>query len=103
MGPQPSPCDIEAVKQRGECRTEEPVAQEICGKIHQYGRIYIHEPGLDEKMYRVIGGQYQQSPSHDAAGTDIVVEDGLVRSLRRKEIGREEKHQHQGSAKRQFI
>ena len=47
-------------------------------------------------MYRVIGGQYQQSPPHDAAGTDIVVEDGLLRCLAEQEIEADEQHQRQG-------
>jgi len=55
--PQPPTRDVEAVEQGGKRRTEKPVAQEIGGEIHQYGRIDILEPDSEEKVYRVVCGE----------------------------------------------
>ena len=57
VSPQPLPRDIEAVKQRGKRRTEQPVAQEIGGQVHQYGGIDIHETDTEKEMYRIVGGE----------------------------------------------
>ena len=59
MGPKPLLCDVESVNQRGERRTEQPVAQEIGGQVHQYGGIDIHEPDSEKEMYRIVGDKQQ--------------------------------------------
>ena len=60
------PRDVEAIEQRGECRTEEPVAEEVGRKVHQDGRIDVVEPDPEEEMHRIVGGQQQYGSAHDA-------------------------------------
>ena len=103
MGPQPSPCDIEAVKQRGECRTEEPVAQEICGKVHQYGGIDVLKPDCEKEMHRIVGRKEQQRRTHDPSGPQVILKYGLLRSPGGQEINAEEQHQRQRDGKRLTI
>ena len=45
------------VKQSGEGRTEQPVAQKIGGQVHQDGGIGILEPDSKKEMYRIVGGK----------------------------------------------
>ena len=44
MGQHPPPRYVETVEQRGQRRAEKPVAEEIGGKVQQYGSIGIREP-----------------------------------------------------------
>ena len=63
---QPAARDVEAVEQRGECRAEEPVAEEVGREIHQDGGIDVAQPHLEEEVDRVVGRQKQQCTTHDA-------------------------------------
>lgn len=60
--------DVETVEQRYHCRTEQIIAQEVGGQIHQDGRIDIPEPNPEKEMYRIIGGEQQQCQAHHAPG-----------------------------------
>lgn len=95
--------DVEAVEQRGERRTEEPVAEEIGREVHQYGGMDVAEPQLEEEVDRVVGGQKQQRAAHDAPRTEVVREDGLAGGRSQQEIDAEEEHQRQGDAERIFV
>ena len=63
---QPAARDVEAVEQRGECRAEEPVAEEVGREVHQDGGIDVAQPHLEEEVDRVVGRQKQQCTTHDA-------------------------------------
>lgn len=65
-GEQSTACDVEAVEQRGEGRTEKPVAQKIGREVHQYGGIDILKPYAVKEMYRIVGGEQQHGYAHDA-------------------------------------
>ena len=96
---QPPPRDIETVEQRSECRTEQPVAQEIGGQVHQYGSIDIHEPNSEEKMYRIVCGEQQQCDAHNPPGTQVILENNFLRCLGKEKIKAEEQHQRQSDTK----
>ena len=97
---QPPPRDIETVEQRGECRTEQPVAQEIGGQIHQYGGIDIHESDTEKEMRRIVGCKQQHRCPHNPPGTQVIIENDFLRRLGKKKIKAEEQHQRQGDTKR---
>lgn len=60
-------CDVKPVQQGGERRTEEPVAQEICGQVHHDGFIDIPEPDPGKKMYGIVGCEQQKRHTHYAS------------------------------------
>lgn len=103
MRPQPAPRNVKAVKQRGERRTEKPVAQEVGGKVHKDGRIGVLEPYPEKQMHRIIGGKQQQRCTHDAPGTQVVSENGLSRYSCQQKIKAEEQHQRQRNKKRMAV
>ena len=43
MCPHPPFGNVKTIKQHYQCRTEQRIAQEVCGHVHQYGRIRIFE------------------------------------------------------------
>lgn len=46
--------NVKTIKQHYQCRTEQRVAQKVCGHVHQYGRIHIFESDAKEEMYRIV-------------------------------------------------
>ncbi len=100
---EPSPSDVEAVEQRDERGTEEPVGEEIGGEVHQDGGILALEAQTAEEMHRIVGGEHEQCHTHDTARTLVVGKNGLVGSLRHKEVDDEEEHQRQCKAQRVLI
>lgn len=46
--------NVKTIKQHYQCRTEQRVAQKVCGHVHQYGRIRIFESDTKEEMYRIV-------------------------------------------------
>ena len=50
-----APRDVAIVEQGHHCRTENPVADEICSEIHQDGGIDIYLPHEKEKVNHVVG------------------------------------------------
>ena len=103
MRPQPALCDVKAVQQCRECRTEKPVAQEIGRKVHKDGRIGVLEPYPEKQMHRIIGGKQQQRCTHDAPGAQVVSENGLSRYSCQQKIKAEEQHQRQRNKKRMAV
>lgn len=41
--------NVKTIKQHYQCRTEQRIAQEVCGHVHQYGRIRIFESNTKEQ------------------------------------------------------
>ena len=54
-------CDIETVEQSSKGRTEEPVAQKICGKVHRYGGINVKKSYSEKEMYGIIDGSIRRA------------------------------------------
>ena len=53
MCPHTSFGNVKTIKQHYQCRTEQRIAQEVCGHVHQYGRIRIFESDTKEEMYHI--------------------------------------------------
>ena len=67
MSQEALPGQVMAVEQGGKGRAEQPVGEEIGGKVHQNGRVGMGEAKPAKQVNRVIGGQRQQGHAHDAA------------------------------------
>ena len=55
--------NVKTIKQHYQCRTEQRIAQEVCGHVHQYGRIRIFESDTQIIIAKTIrfggGGGYK--------------------------------------------
>ena len=51
--------DVEAIEQRSERRTEEPVAEEIGREVHQNGGMNVTDSDLEEEGHCIVGCQEQ--------------------------------------------
>lgn len=69
--------NVKTIKQHYQCRTEQRIAQEVCGHVHQYGRIRIFESNTKEEMYRIICRKQQHSYTHNLSGAEIILENFL--------------------------
>ena len=82
--------NVKTIKQHYQCRTEQRIAQEVCGHVRQYGRIRIFESDTKEEMYRIICRKQQHSYTHNLSGAEIILENFLFRSLCKQKIKAEE-------------
>ena len=82
--------NVKTIKQHYQCRTEQRIAQKVCGHVHQYGRIHIFESDAKEEMYRIVCRKQQHSYTHHLSGAEIIRENFLFRSLCKQKIKAEE-------------
>ena len=99
----PPCCQIAAVEQNNECRTEEPVCKEVGRDVQQDGSCMVQETYTDKKMNDVIACENKKSKPHNPARTDVHCEYRLVRNLCHQEIDGKEKQQREGRDKRIII